>query len=85
MNIKQTEVAKFIQFSMKTMRSKSRAWKIGLCGHWAELLVTGVSNGRRQEEQILGRDAFHFQKRHKDDNRGKHWRPTIRSLSYSLD
>ena len=45
MNIKQTEVAKFMQFSMKTMRSKSRAWKIGLCGHWAELLVTGVSNG----------------------------------------
>ena len=47
MNIKQTKVAKFMQFSMKTMRSKSRAWKIGLCGHWAELLVTGLSNGRR--------------------------------------
>ena len=38
MNIKQTEVAKFMQFSMKTMRSKSRAWKIGLRGHWAKAL-----------------------------------------------
>ena len=52
MNIKQTEVAKFMQFSMKTMRSKSRAWKIGLRGHWAELLVTEVWQMAWQEEQI---------------------------------
>ena len=59
MNIKQTEVAKFMQFSMKTMRSKSRAWKIGLCGHWAELLVTGVSNGLAGGADF-GRRRFSF-------------------------